>query len=298
MSTPEGTIQGNHAEPDRGRRADRVPTGEPTLTRVLSRDGTHIADWTSGQGPPLVLVHGTTADHTRWRPLLPYLEPYATIHAIDRRGRGASGDAPDYGMAREFEDVAAVVDAVAESSGSAVDVLGHSFGGLCAFGGAALSANIGRLVLYEGWPSPNPDRLALPPGVEQRLDRLLAEGDREAVLETFFQEVVGMPEQELAVYRALPAWRARVAAAHTITRESRGEQAALFHPEQAAKITAPTLLLAGGDSPDFLKAGIDTVAAALPNARIVVIEGQQHIAIDLVPQAFANHVLGFLRDQR
>lgn len=59
---------------------------------------------------------------------------------MDRRGRGASGDAPDYHLAREFEDVAAVVDAVAEASGSAVDVYGHSFGGLCAFGGATLTS--------------------------------------------------------------------------------------------------------------------------------------------------------------
>jgi pimeloyl-ACP methyl ester carboxylesterase len=273
-------------------------TTEATATRVVSRDGTEIGYWTSGEGPPLVLVHGTTADHTRWRPLLPYLEPHATVHAIDRRGRGASGDAPDYDVTREFEDVAAVVDAVAEASGSAVDVLGHSYGGLCAFGGAALTSNIGRLVLYEGWPSPNPDLLALPPGVEERLDVLLAEGNREAALETFFREVVKMPEEEFVVYRALPAWQARIAAAHTITRESRAEQAALFDPEQATKITVPTLLLAGGDSPDFLKAGIDTVAAALPDAHIVVLDGQQHIAIDLIPEAFADHVVAFLRDQR
>ena len=284
MSTRRGTIQVNG-------------TDEATMTRVTSRDGTQIAYWTSGEGPPLVVVHGTTADHTRWRPLLPYLEPHAAVHALDRRGRGASGDAPDYDVAREFEDVAAVVDAVAQASGSAVDVLGHSYGGLCAFGGAALTSNLGRLVLYEGWPSPNPDQLALPPGVEARLDALLAEGNREAVLETFFREVVRMPEEEFAVYRGLPTWQACIAAAYTITRESRAEQAR-FDPEQAAKITVPTLLLAGGDSPEFLKAGIDTVAASLPDARIVVIEGQQHIAIDLVPAVFADHVLAFLRDQR
>jgi pimeloyl-ACP methyl ester carboxylesterase len=252
MSTLRGTIQVNG-------------TDEATMTRVTSRDGTQIAYWTSGEGPPLVVVHGTTADHTRWRPLLPYLEPHATVHALDRRGRGASGDAPDYDVAREFEDVAAVVDAVAQASGSAVDVLGHSYGGLCAFGGAALTSNLGRLVLYEGWPSPNPDQLALPPGVEARLDALLAEGNREAVLETFFREVVRMPEEEFAVYRGLPTWQARIAA-HTITRESRAEQAR-FDPEQAAKITVPTLLLAGGDSPEFLRAGIDTVAASLPGPR-------------------------------
>ena len=84
-------------------------TTEATVTRVASRDGTEIGWWTSGEGPPLVLVHGAVADHTRWRPLLPYLEAHATVHAMDRRGRGASGDAPVYDLAREFEDVAAVV---------------------------------------------------------------------------------------------------------------------------------------------------------------------------------------------
>jgi pimeloyl-ACP methyl ester carboxylesterase len=270
-------------------------TEESAVTRVVSRDGTEIGYWTSGEGPPLVLLHGTTADHTRWRPLLPYLEPHATVHAVDRRGRGASGDGPDYDVAREFEDVAAVVDAVAEDSGSAVDVLGHSFGGVCAFGGAALTSNVRRLVLYEGWPPVHPDVLALPPGLEERLDALLGEGSREAVIETFFREFLKMPEEQLSAFRAQPAWQNRVAAAHTITRELRAMPA--LDPEQAAGITVPTLMLVGGDSPDSMKADPETVAAALPDARITVLEGQQHVADVLVPDVFAEHVVAFLRDQ-
>jgi pimeloyl-ACP methyl ester carboxylesterase len=298
MSTGKATTKVNDVELDRGRRTERPPTGEATMTRVVSRDGTQIADWTSGQGPPLVLVHGTTADHTRWRPLLPYLEPQVTVHAMDRRGRGASGDAPDYELAREFEDVAAVVDAVAAASGSAVDVLGHSHGGICAFGAATLTSNIGRLVLYEGWPAPNPEAFALPAGVEERMDALVGQGQREAALELMFREVVQMPEEEFTIYRALPAWQARIAAAHTITREVRAELGAALDPAEAANMTVPTLLVVGGDSPDFLRADYETVAAALPDAQVIILAGQQHIAIDLIPEAFAGHVLGFLRDQR
>jgi pimeloyl-ACP methyl ester carboxylesterase len=99
-----------------------MPTHTDSKTSVVSRDGTEIAYWTSGYGPPLVLVHGAPADHTRWRPLLPYLEPHVTVYALDRRGRGAGGDAPRYRLEREYEDVAAVVDAVAAASGARVDI--------------------------------------------------------------------------------------------------------------------------------------------------------------------------------
>jgi pimeloyl-ACP methyl ester carboxylesterase len=270
-------------------------TAEATQTRVPSRDGTEIGYWTSGQGPPLVLVHGAVADHRRWRPLLPYLEPHATVHALDRRGRGASGDAPGYDLAREFEDVAAVVDAVAEASGSAVDVYGHSFGGLCAFGAATLTANLGRLVLYEGWPPADSADRELPPGVGERLDALLAEGNHDAVVETMFREVVRMPEAELAALRAQPSWPARVAAAPTITRELRALPRVSFDPAQAARITVPTLLLTGSVSRDPFAADIGMVAAALPDARVVVLEGQQHVADILEPEGFAGHLVGFLR---
>ena len=271
---------------------------EATAERVVSRDGTEIAWWSGGSGPPLVLVHGALADHTRWRPLLPYLEPFATVHAMDRRGRGASGDAPGYDLTREFEDVAAVVDAVAEASGSTVGLYGHSFGGLCAFGGAMLTANVGRLVLYEGWPPVDPGRHRLPPGVGDRLDALLAEGNHEAVVEAMFREVVGMPEAELAAVRAQPSWPARVAAAPTLVRELRAIPETPFDPRQAARIGVPTLLLTGSDSRDPSAADAAAVAAALPDARIVVLEGQQHVGDILAPEVVGGHLAAFLRDHR
>jgi pimeloyl-ACP methyl ester carboxylesterase len=272
--------------------------GQATVMRVVSRDGTQIAYWSSGEGPPLVVVHGTPADHSRWRPLLPYLEPHATVHAMDRRGRGASGDAPGYDLAREYEDVAAVVDTVAEASGAPVDLYGHSHGGIVAFGAATLTSNIGKLVLYEGWPVPNPDVYALPPGLEDRMDALLAAGDRDAVVEALFREIELMSDEDIDAFKAAPSWPGRVAAAHTITREVRAETGARLDPELAGRITVPVLLLTGSDSHDPSKADIETVAAALPDAVILVIEGQEHVADVLVPQLFADHILGFLRNQR
>jgi pimeloyl-ACP methyl ester carboxylesterase len=263
---------------------------------VTSKDGTAIAYWTSGKGPPLVLVHGTPADHTRWRPLLPYLESHTTVHAMDRRGRGGSGDGEEYALEREYEDVAAVVDAVAEASGSAVDVYGHSHGGICAFGGATLTSNIRKLVLYEGWAVANPEVYALPGDLEERMDALLASGELDAVVETLFRELESMSEEDLSALRSAPSWPGRVAAAPTITRELRAERGARLDPEQAAKITVPVLLLTGENSSDPSKADIETVAAALPDARIVVLEGQEHVADILVPKTFSEYVMAFLRE--
>lgn len=287
MGTPKETVKAHEAEGSR-------------MTRVVSRDGTEIAYWTSdGGGPPLLLVHGTACDHSRFAPLLPYLQPHATIHAMDRRGRGASGDAADYDPAREFQDVAAVVDAIADTSGSSVAVYGHSYGGYCAFGAATLTSNIRRLVLYEGWAPVKPALLELPTEVEERLDALRDTGDQEAVLVTFMREVVKVPEEEIRARRAQPSWPASVAAAHTITRETRAASGTdtAFDREKAARITVPVLLVTGAESTAAIRDDPETVAAALPEARIVVIDGQHHLADVLAPEVFAEPVVAFLRDE-
>ena len=114
-------------------------------TAVVSQDGTPIAVSQSGEGPPLVLIHGAAADHNRWAPVLPGLEERFTVFAIDRRGRGRSGDASDYALEREYDDVVAVV----ESAGDGASVLGHSYWGICAVEAALLTDRIRKLVLYE-----------------------------------------------------------------------------------------------------------------------------------------------------
>jgi pimeloyl-ACP methyl ester carboxylesterase len=264
------------------------------MERATSRDGTRIAYWRSGQGPPLVLVHGTAADHTRWRALLPFLQRYATVHAIDRRGRGASGDGREYALEREYEDVAAVVDAVAISSAAPVDVYGHSFGGLCAFGAAGLTDHIRRLALYEGWPLPDPSVLALPAVMEEQIEALLEKGDREAVVEMTIRHFTNVTEGDMAALRAAHSWPGRVAAAHTIARECRAGARAELEPGAAAGIDVPVLLLVGEYSADPARQEVAAVASLLRAARVAVLEGQEHTADAFDPGLVADHLLQFL----
>ena len=217
---------------------------------VTSEDGTPIAYWRSGKGPPLVLVHGTSADHSRWKPVLPAFEERFTVYAIDRRGRGASGDSEDYSIEREFEDVAAVVDSVGELA----NLLGHSYGAVCALEAALLTQNVRKLVLYEGGTKVSGEQI-YPPGSTERLEALLEAGDRDAVISTLFRDLVGMPQEEVEYLRSLPAWQERVKAAHTVPRELRADEIYLFDPERFGNLGAPTLLLRGSDSPDVPQGG-------------------------------------------
>jgi pimeloyl-ACP methyl ester carboxylesterase len=120
-----------------------------TMEHTTSPDGTVIGFRRSGAGQPLVLVHGATADHMRWSPILPHFEQHFTVYAMDRRGRGSSSDSPDYDFKREAEDVAAVVEAACEQVGEPVNLLGHSYGALCSLEAALLSDKVKRLILYE-----------------------------------------------------------------------------------------------------------------------------------------------------
>ncbi len=261
------------------------------MEKILSKDGTPIAYQRSGAGAPLVLVHGTGGAYVRWRPILPALEKQFTVYAVDRRGRGESGEAPGYAIEREFEDVAAVVDSI----GDGVNLLGHSFGGICSLEAALLTPHLRKLVLYEP-PLPVPGVPVYPDGIIERLQALLDAGDRAGVLTTFMREVVRMPPHELELFKSSPAFPARVAAAHTLPRELRAHEDYRFDPERFRRLDVPTLLLLGGDSPQFFRAAIEALDATLPNNRIVVLPGQQHIAIDTAPDLFAREVAAFLAE--
>lgn len=270
---------------------------EPAVDHVISRDGTEIGYFSSGEGPPLLLVHGGLGDHSRWDALRPYLEPEVRVHAMDRRGRGVSGDTLEYDLEREFQDVVAVVDAAAETSGTPVDVYAHSAGGIYTFGAAALTGNISRIICYEGWDWVTPEAHVPAPAVLERMEALLEAGDREGAVEVLFREAIGVTDDELEQVRAQPSWPARVVAAHTVPREVRAFLETDFAPEHDGNITMPVLFLVGAESPQSWMTDAETVAAALPDAQISVLEGQAHSADMLAPELVADKVLTFLQER-
>jgi len=269
---------------------------DPEPTRiVVSPDGTPIAVFGSGDGPrvPLVLVHGATADHTTFRAVGPVFGRTRPVFAIDRRGRGTSGDAATYAIEREFEDVAAVADDLARTFGGPVDVLGHSYGGRCALGASLRTAAIRRVVAYEGAPVPAGSSYR-PDGLLDGVRAALARGDPDAALSGFLSGVVGMSAAELARYRAESVWPARVAAAHTIVRELEAEVGPAAGLEALGAVSVPVLLILGGASRSPFAVGTDAMLARLANGRVVTIEGAAHAAHHTHVQEFVAAVEAFL----
>jgi pimeloyl-ACP methyl ester carboxylesterase len=260
------------------------------MDRILSRDGTPITFQKSGSGPPLVLVHGTLSSHGTWTPVLPMLEKHFTVYGVDRRGYGESGDAPNYAIEREFEDIEKLVDSLGEE----VNLLGHSFGGLCVLEATLLTSRLRSLIVYEPSPIPRPGAPLYPEGIVERIQALIEQGDRVAAVLTVFRELLGVPPDELEYYKASPRFPAWVAAAHLVPRETLAEEAYQFKPERFQQLSVPTLLLLGGDSPDLFKDTVQTWHSALPHSRIVVLPGQQHIAHYTAPDLFARELLAFL----
>ena len=261
-----------------------------SIQTVLSKDGVRLALQRYGDGSPLVLVHGTGGSAARWAPVVNGLQSQFGIYALDRRGRGQSGDSSEYAIQREFEDVVSVIDSVGPAH-----VLGHSYGGICALEAALQTPHVRKLILYEP-PIPVEGMAIYPPGLIERLEQMIAAGERDKAATAFMQEVVRMPTRELETLRASPVWSGRVAAAHTLARELRAHEHYRFEPERFARLNNPTLLLLGSDSPDFFKAAIEVLNTALPNSRLVVLPDQRHNAMDVAPELFVREVLAFLTE--
>ena len=261
---------------------------------IQSRDGTPIRYFRRGHGPAILLIHGTAADHSRWAPIVPALQRHFTVYAMDRRGRGGSGDAALYRMDDEFADVAAVAGAI---GGDPVDVVGHSYGGICAMESVFENAGIRRLVLYE------PPIAVLGGGHKAseaiaNVRRLIAEGDREGALAYFYGRIAQIPPRALTAMRALPDWTKQVRAVHTVLRELDAMARYELRPERFRTWNIPTLLLLGGESPPVYRAGIERMQAILPGSTIAVLEGQGHMAMKTAPKLFVREILEFLQEEK
>ncbi len=258
------------------------------LQSIESRDGTVIRFEVVGHGPPLVLVHGSVADRTRWAPVVAGLAERFTVHLVDRRGHGNSPDGHGaYDIGREGEDIAAVVS----SLGKGVYLFGHSYGALCSLEAALRTNAIERMALYEpplstpGYQVASADSIA-------RIRERIAAGDPEGALLLFYREVLLMPEKDITAMRPTAIWQARIKVAHTIARELEVVNA-FDVSARLSKIDIPVRLFLGTAGAPYFRPAAERISKQLPRADLVLLEGQDHIMMDRDPAGFVAKVQEF-----
>jgi pimeloyl-ACP methyl ester carboxylesterase len=268
-------------------------TEQAQLITIDSTDGTSIGLWKSGSGPSLLAVHGGGADHSAWDSVAPLLADSFTVYAMDRRGRGGSGDADGYAIEREFDDVASAADALP----APVHLYGHSFGGTCSIEAALRTDNVASLMLYEGGPKPAGLRF-IPDEFVAHLEQLIVAGQREEALSTFLLKGAGVAPEELPVLRKHPAWPARVAAANTLPRELRAINDYGADMAKFSNLKIPTLLIVGSETEARRREMLERLVQVLPTARLAVLPGQRHAAHQTAPELFAATLREFLNSAR
>jgi pimeloyl-ACP methyl ester carboxylesterase len=207
---------------------------------------------------------------------------------MDRRGRGASGDSPNYGLTKEAEDIAAVVN----SRPGAVFVLGHSYGGVAALEATFLTKRIAKLILYE---PPLHDPAAPLRAFAEEIEKIIQTGKREQAVTTFLEKVVRLSPSEVEATRSRPSWPDLVATIESQPRQMRALAAYNFDPRRMRTVRMPTLLLTGSETiSPYLKQAISSLQVSLPNPTLVVLEGQQHNAMDTGRQQLAETITKFL----
>lgn len=258
-------------------------TGETTL---VSADGTRLAARCSGNGSPLVLVHGAMGDLNAFALTEPLLAERHSVWVYSRRGRGGSGDGSLYSLEREVEDVLSVLDAAGEGA----HLVGHSSGAVYSLLAAPRTKSLRSLALYE--PPLHVDRMdgALLKDMQAALDA----GQPGRALELFFP-VADIVEEELKAIRAQqPVWEALCRGVRVFPREHAALQADARRLLSAAELPpVPLLYLYGELSREPVFPTLDEVAQRFPQARLHCLPGQRHLAPVFDPTGFAQALLAF-----
>ena len=260
---------------------------EQTTCSFTAPSGTRVGYERYGEGPPLVLIHGAFSDHqTNWSYVKPLLAPHFTMHAMARRGRGATEATVGHSLNEEAQDAAALIRRIGEP----VFLLGHSYGALVALGAAMEVPHlVRRLVLYEAaWPN------LIDEGSMECLEGLAGAGDWNAFATSFFGKVLEVPTEVLEALRRSADWAPILADAPASLNDLRALRRHDFDPEQyGAALTMPVLLQVGSESPrDFYIT--DALAAVLPDVAISELEGQAHEGMTTAPEQYAAAVRRFL----
>ena len=249
----------------------------PVTEFTTSADGTRIAFERTGSGPVVVLVDGALCSRAfgPGRDVAKAIADRYTVIVYDRRGRGESGDTQPYAVAREVDDLRAVIEEV----GGEVFLAGQSSGAALALEAVAAGQKVRALAVYEApYVGLNAHRDGSPRDYRAEVTELLRTGKSGKAVDYFMTTMVNGPWFLPIMLRAMPkVWKGLTSIAHTLPYDTQVMGATFTPPvERLSAITVPTLVMVGGKSPADMAAAEQAVADAIPGSVHRVLPGQTH----------------------
>jgi pimeloyl-ACP methyl ester carboxylesterase len=257
----------------------------PELYQTTSSDGTTIAYEKAGDGPPLIIVGGAFHDRNAGAPLARALSSHFTVVTYDRRGRGDSGDSATYSVAREVQDLGAVLCEV----GGSASLYGISSGGILALEAAAAGYPVGRIAAFEP-PYHCGQGPVLGPEVVPRLAELTRAGKRSEMVEYFLSDVMVVPSRDIEQMRRMHMWPELEAVAHTLIYDTRLVGDRSWPAARMASVTGPTLIMSSRSSAPWMRHTAQTIAENLAGGEHRSVNGTPH---DASPRVLAPVLIPF-----
>ncbi|GAA4463687.1 alpha/beta fold hydrolase [Phytohabitans houttuyneae] len=255
------------------------------MDKVISRDGTSIAYERVGSGPALIAVDAA-GNYSGFRALpapVELLSADFTVYVYDRRGRGASTDTAPYAVAREVEDLAALI----EAAGGSAFLYGLSSGGLLALHAAASGLAVPRMALFEP-PIEPVETPAGESGFTTQIAALVEAGRRHDAVEAFHRGI-GVPD-EIIEGMAPHVWTALEAVAHTLVYDCRLSDSMSL--QLVRSVPVPTLVIDSHGSSGALADMAADVVATLPQGTRRSLVGEWHgVPHETLAPALAGYLL-------
>lgn len=244
-----------------------------------------LAHTETGEGPPVVLLHGLTCHLGYWLRVTPHLAGLRVV-ALDFRGHGLSEHADSYGFVDYEHDLFGLLDGLGLDS---TPVAGHSLGGYVALSAASRSDRIARVLAIDVKSDWTEEDEALADRSRSASQRV--EADRGAALARLARSIgpvaLGADELEALAERSLEPveggwllrWDRRVLASDPVDPFA-------FLP----RVTCPVQVLAGAQSEVMPEERARRFADAIPRATLELVEDVGHHVELEAPELVARRI--------